>query len=112
RLAAPLHRQLPLLSHHPSPPSLQPHAPHPPLPSFPTRRSSDLIAGCFFASALTLGVTARIHDIDSFNLYLNLYFSTIFLCGVWRSEEHTSELQSPYDLVCRLLLEKKKKKVS
>src|SRR5207248_11510036 len=31
--------------------------------------------------------------------------------GNWRSrsEEHTSELQSPYDLVCRLLLEKKKK---
>src|SRR5438094_4726994 len=28
-----------------------------------------------------------------------------------RSEEHTSELQSPYDLVCRLLLEKKNKKV-
>src|SRR5207248_6100504 len=28
-----------------------------------------------------------------------------------RSEEHTSELQSPYDLVCRLLLEKKKKKI-
>src|SRR5438094_3820953 len=28
---------------------------------------------------------------------------------VKRSEEHTSELQSPYDLVCRLLLEKKKK---
>src|SRR6266516_8112435 len=27
-----------------------------------------------------------------------------------RSEEHTSELQSPYDIVCRLLLEKKKKK--
>src|SRR5437867_10020948 len=27
-----------------------------------------------------------------------------------RSEEHTSELQSPYDLVCRLLLEKKKRK--
>src|SRR6266705_4382049 len=26
-----------------------------------------------------------------------------------RSEEHTSELQSPYDLVCRLLLEKNKK---
>src|SRR5438105_9913856 len=29
-----------------------------------------------------------------------------------RSEEHTSELQSRVDLVCRLLLEKKKKKVS
>ena len=28
---------------------------------------------------------------------------------VWRSEEHTSELQSPANLVCRLLLEKKKK---
>src|SRR5437867_9190582 len=28
-----------------------------------------------------------------------------------RSEEHTSELQSPYDLVCRLLLEKKKKDI-
>src|SRR5207248_11265843 len=27
---------------------------------------------------------------------------------VRRSEEHTSELQSPYELVCRLLLEKKK----
>src|SRR5207249_12292341 len=33
-------------------------------------------------------------------------------CGTahvrWRSEEHTSELQSRFDLVCRLLLEKKK----
>src|SRR5437762_5747716 len=29
-----------------------------------------------------------------------------------RSEEHTSELQSPMYLVCRLLLEKKKKKTS
>src|SRR5438067_12095475 len=29
-----------------------------------------------------------------------------------RSEEHTSELQSRFDLVCRLLLEKKKKKKS
>src|SRR5207249_8597041 len=27
--------------------------------------------------------------------------------GMWRSEEHTSELQSRFDLVCRLLLEKK-----
>src|SRR5256885_16384178 len=31
-------------------------------------------------------------------------------CG-GRSEEHTSELQSPCNLVCRLLLEKKKKKI-
>src|SRR2546426_4145603 len=28
-----------------------------------------------------------------------------------RSEEHTSELQSPCNLVCRLLLEKKKKRI-
>src|SRR5438876_6532407 len=32
--------------------------------------------------------------------------------SVTRSEEHTSELQSPVHLVCRLLLEKKKKSVS
>src|SRR5207248_7643694 len=33
-------------------------------------------------------------------------------CAGDRSEEHTSELQSPYDLVCRLLLEKKNKSTS
>src|SRR2546427_5484267 len=32
--------------------------------------------------------------------------------GVERSEEHTSELQSQSNLVCRLLLEKKKKRIS
>src|SRR5256885_1566232 len=32
----------------------------------------------------------------------------IVLCDPHRSEEHTSELQSPCNLVCRLLLEKKK----
>src|SRR5256885_6391435 len=32
--------------------------------------------------------------------------------GRGRSEEHTSELQSPCNLVCRLLLEKKKKKTT
>src|SRR5256885_10087955 len=31
------------------------------------------------------------------------------ISGLARSEEHTSELQSPCNLVCRLLLEKKKK---
>src|ERR1022692_4022092 len=35
---------------------------------------------------------------------------TIKTNGALRSEEHTSELQSPCNLVCRLLLEKKKKK--
>src|SRR5260221_8659978 len=32
--------------------------------------------------------------------------------AIFRSEEHTSELQSHSDLVCRLLLEKKKKTLS
>src|SRR5260221_8603593 len=44
----------------------------------------------------------------------SVYFSDTFGIvgrgdGVTRSEEHTSELQSHSDLVCRLLLEKKKK---
>src|SRR5215204_7019040 len=34
------------------------------------------------------------------------------LSALFRSEEHTSELQSHSDLVCRLLLEKKKKKAT
>src|SRR5260221_9196215 len=36
----------------------------------------------------------------------------VILFGKGRSEEHTSELQSHSDLVCRLLLEKKKKTYS
>src|SRR5207248_5176274 len=43
---------------------------------------------------------------------LEKFYSTVCLLEQGfiknRSEEHTSELQSPYDLVCRLLLEKKK----
>src|SRR5436189_3495225 len=35
---------------------------------------------------------------------------TTFTAEYYRSEEHTSELQSPMYLVCRLLLEKKKKR--
>src|SRR5699024_12852520 len=43
-------------------------------------------------------------------LHLLLYlFGGLIICWFygWRSEEHTSELQSRFDLVCRLLLEKK-----
>src|SRR5256885_8621397 len=36
------------------------------------------------------------------------YLKRITLSSTMRSEEHTSELQSPCNLVCRLLLEKKK----
>src|SRR5256885_6912901 len=38
-------------------------------------------------------------------------FAMQFLPDGFRSEEHTSELQSPCNLVCRLLLEKKKKHI-
>src|SRR5688500_20165582 len=58
------------------------------LHSFPTRRSSDLDA---LVKALDFWMDM---GVDAFRLD--------------RSEEHTSELQSPCNLVCRLLLEKKK----
>src|SRR2546426_4484612 len=35
-------------------------------------------------------------------------YAIVEMAATWRSEEHTSELQSPCNLVCRLLLEKKK----
>src|SRR5438552_11796227 len=73
---------------------------HRDLHSFPTRRSSDLFLAVAadalpggVAVTLAGGVAALAHHV-----------------GVRpaRSEEHTSELQSPDHLVCRLLLEKKK----
>src|SRR5438045_4264268 len=62
------------------------------LHSFPTRRSSDLL---FFDDQ---GRVLLVHP---------TYKETWDIPG--RSEEHTSELQSLRHLVCRLLLEKKKK---
>src|SRR5256885_5197420 len=41
--------------------------------------------------------------------HAQLIFVFLIETGFHRSEEHTSELQSPCNLVCRLLLEKKKK---
>src|SRR5690606_42106285 len=94
-------------------------APHRALPSFPTRRSSDLGLSIFAEHmapdtrfATDLGDIAYFHE------------SHVALMQHWqcalplpilevgreaRSEEHTSELQSRENLVCRLLLEKKKK---
>src|SRR5438034_3838739 len=46
--------------------------------------------------------------IDSTSSSVPVFAHTIATCA--RSEEHTSELQSHSDLVCRLLLEKKKQK--
>src|SRR5438067_8851602 len=41
---------------------------------------------------------------------LGLSATVVHLLVTLRSEEHTSELQSRFDLVCRLLLEKKKRR--
>src|SRR5438034_7519807 len=66
---------------------------------FPTRRSSDL--------------RFQFLDMDRGDFWTNLVlalFFAILMTRLGRSEEHTSELQSHSDLVCRLLLEKKKTK--
>src|SRR2546428_5542493 len=42
------------------------------------------------------------------NAVLDANFNDLYVAADFRSEEHTSELQSRSDLVCRLLLEKKK----
>src|SRR5438309_6667677 len=78
---------------------------HPALPSFPTRRSSDLTPTTptlSEAEALTVVVPETVAP-DAGDVMLTASGATV------RSEEHTSELQSQFHLVCRLLLEKKKK---
>jgi lipooligosaccharide transport system permease protein len=42
-----------------------------------------LLIGSFFIASLSLGITAHVHDIDSFNLYMAVFFSSVFLCGAW-----------------------------
>src|SRR5256885_3276302 len=59
-------------------------------------------------AGLTLKETIMVND-DVVRLG-DLFVEPLSLGDSPRSEEHTSELQSPCNLVCRLLLEKKKKK--
>src|SRR5699024_12222741 len=61
---------------------------------------------------LAWNVAAGSGNSNSFNVVLGSRASASRWDGSssMRSEEHTSELQSRFDLVCRLLLEKKKKK--
>src|SRR5205807_8087429 len=76
---------------------------HRDLHSFPTRRSSDLkfCRSCGLDLSHTTPVAAvRDQQIDVTELDLVRE-------QLKRSEEHTSELQSPCNIVCRLLLEKK-----
>src|SRR5699024_11382729 len=101
-------------------PHLSPPPPH--LHSFPTRRSSDLPSSPTPSRTLTprqcsrwcstppssrgrLAVVARPQLARR-----RVCGGRRVMCGVPRlmprSEEHTSELQSRFDLVCRLLLEK------
>src|SRR5690606_40584027 len=50
------------------------------------------------------------HSVNRARTGIGYIHNTIFIdCYIVRSEEHTSELQSRENLVCRLLLEKKKK---
>src|SRR3712207_8931892 len=49
-------------------------------------------------------------EFPSMKVVFLAYINRLRVCGA-RSEEHTSELQSRQYLVCRLLLEKKKKKL-
>src|SRR5438067_10222074 len=60
-----------------------------------------------FRSRGGLATKTRKHE-NSLRHVPRRHKGTKFLIGT-RSEEHTSELQSRFDLVCRLLLEKKKK---
>src|SRR5699024_12786429 len=83
--------------------------------SFPTRRSSDLTIGSirpwhFIGGALgALYVTTNIVLMPHLGATLTLMTVISVSVAPRRSGEHTSELQSRFDLVCRLLLEKKKK---
>src|SRR5690606_42055913 len=88
------------------------------LHSFPTRRSSDLAGFVLFTSINELSNFDSIQNDDSylpnnsiFKIQLkfigNIFMSSSKCYIIQRSEEHTSELQSRENLVCRLLLEKK-----
>src|SRR5207244_13483406 len=95
----------PCCAHHPLPPaacfSFQCSRDPRDLHSFPTRRSSDLPA--------TPSSFVRMLRDRSLRLRA-LQHRGVRRRSDRRSEEHTSELQSPDHLVCRLLLEKKKKR--
>src|SRR5256885_8960032 len=53
--------------------------------------------------------SVRGHEGARVSRFVYSFQKLILRCGILdRSEEHTSELQSPCNLVCRLLLEKKK----
>jgi lipooligosaccharide transport system permease protein len=42
-----------------------------------------LLVGALFMAGLSLGITAHVHDIDAFNIYMALFFSFMYLSGAW-----------------------------
>src|SRR5690242_21541128 len=80
---------------------------HRDLHSFPTRRSSDLLTNSIESSA-TNCFWFEADDIGDERTFM-AEERTEKSRALDRSEEHTSELQSHVNLVCRLLLEKKKR---
>src|SRR2546426_7412819 len=74
-------------------------------------RSRGLVPGSEAASARALDLSAAHHRDGSGQLDPSRWCAADKSSALARSEEHTSELQSPCNLVCRLLLEKKKKKI-
>src|SRR5207249_10971499 len=83
---------------------------HPDLHSFPTRRSSDLRRGLSAGRVQSVAVRLifeREKEIEAFKPEEYWSIEARLEGDAPRSEEHTSELQSRFDLVCRLLLEKK-----
>jgi lipooligosaccharide transport system permease protein len=42
-----------------------------------------LLVGAVFMAGLSLGVTAHVHDIDAFNIYMALFFSTMYVSGAF-----------------------------
>src|SRR5207302_11288319 len=102
---------------------LQYYPPHRDLHSFPTRRSSDLDPRCPGSTPALLerhreSAVAGTPGLQRQGFQQRLGPRLRQRChrpardSVGRSEEHTSELQSRENLVCRLLLEKKKKKTT
>src|SRR5437868_7163427 len=85
---------------------IQCYSDHRHLHSFPTRRSSDLSPPPIMVMAPFCVWSPRV----AISALVATANAGISATPRVRSEEHTSELQSRFDLVCRLLLEKKKKK--
>src|SRR5688500_19945134 len=75
------------------------------LHSFPTRRSSDL--GRSRCSSAGSASRSNVETASSSGVAARGLLMIVSSGFRVRSEEHTSELQSPCNLVCRLLLEKK-----